>query len=128
MCKASLWATHHEIAKTGQTYGIGISGHNLPALHPQGKTATECIACVPDRTVLTLTNVPAALQAKYGIGATTTVMFVDTGDNQHDMLDIGGKKIVLGEFANCGISAYVGVKASIVPDEAEPVRQLVTAR
>lgn len=132
MCKASLWSKHHEMAKQGQTYGIGISDHGLPALHPTGKKATDCIACVPNRTILTLANIPSAIQTKYGLGDTATVAFVDTGDNKHDMLDIGGKKVMLTEFANRGISALVGAMVSVSEGAglgapaSTPARELAT--
>ncbi len=121
MCKASLWAKHHEMAKDGVTYGIGISDHGLPALHPVAVSAKECIACVPDGKVLTLSNVPVGLQKKHGIGPIATVTFVDTGDNAADMLKIAGAKLVpLAQFAGKGIRAYVGVSPDLVIDELEP--------
>ena len=131
MCKASLWAKHHVTAKEGETYGIGVSDHGLPALHPAGQSAKDCIACVPNRTVLTLTNIPVKLQKQFGIGETATVMFVDTGDNQHDMLDIGGRKVLLDDFTDRGISAYVGVKEEVLAEGAglgAPVRQFEHVR
>lgn len=111
MCKASLWAKHHEMARQGETHAIGISEHGLPALHPVGADPKQCITCVPDKTVLTLSNIPPDLQKKFGVGNSAVVAFVDTGDNKHDMLNVSGRQVVLGEFADKGILAYVGVHA-----------------
>jgi hypothetical protein len=123
MCKASLWAVHHTIARVGETHSIGTSSHGLPALHPQGQDPKSCIVCVPDRTVLTLQNIPIELQKRYNVGSSATGMFRDTGDDQHDMLDIAGQRAYLSEFANKGVTAFVGAVAIAGDDGGTVLRK-----
>lgn len=129
MCKASLWSKHHEMARQGETHAIGISDHGLPALHPVDKDPTACITCVPDKTVLTLSNIPPALQKKHHVADTAVVAFVDTGDNKHDMLNVNGKIVPLADFADQGVMAYIGAKDTL--DEgagfSEKTRQTIDA-
>lgn len=90
---------------------MGVSSHNLAAVHPVGTPPAEAIVCVKNGTTLTLSGIPQELQTEHGIGASEMVEFVDTGDNRQDLLRFeDGREISLRTFANTGVSVYVGVK------------------
>lgn len=110
MCKASIYAPKVEPAKEGKTYGIGISQHGLGAFHPLGQTTKECVVCVQDGMIVTLSGIPETLQVKYELEKDEVATFIDTGDNRHDLLDFGdGRRITLFCLANAGVQAGVGV-------------------
>ena len=110
MCKASVVAHHVTNARPGESYQIGISSHGLGAFHPEGKTTEECVACVKNGTMLTFSAIPRALRRQFGLKDIATAKFIDTGDNQHDLLEFeNGQQPYLHDFANHGIVAYVGV-------------------
>lgn len=132
MCKASIVAKHVTDAREGERYQIGISSHGLGALHPEGATTAECVACVKHGATLTLTGIPAELRQKHGIREREIVGFIDTKNNRQDLLEFGGRQIPLLEFANRGIAAYVGVPEVVhlaapmptLPREAVPPERL----
>ena len=127
MCKASLYAQHHTLAKEGETYAIGTSSHGLPAFHEPSVSPTSCIVCVTDGKLVSLGNIPSHLQTKHGIGESATATFVDTGDDRSDMLRLlTGRSVDLREFAGHGVTAYIGLSgvADDLTEVGSEVRQV----
>ena len=112
MCKGSVTAKTVVAAAAGISYGIGTTAHGLGALHPNGVSTSDCVACVKQGGVLMLSLIPATLQQQFGIAASEKVTFIETGGDTHDVLLFeNGKRGLLVDFADEGIIALC-VKAS----------------
>ena len=129
MCKASIYATQFEDAKTGDNLTVSESNHGLGAFHKEGGNVSDCITCVKDGTTMTINGIPLNLQNQHGLGATAIVKFEDAGDNKQDFIVFeNGAKVPLIAFAakqgQPRVRAYVGVaedlSASVADTFEEP--------
>lgn len=118
MCKGSRIAKNTKDAQQNVTYGIGIIGAHaqsatqIGALHALGSTTAECVYCVKTGQKLTLSNIPGALQDKFGLKETAVAEFIES-ERYHtdDQLDFGnGKRTQFRAFANCGVQVFVGLR------------------
>lgn len=113
MCKASIGAERTVDAVHGQTLGIGVSTHGLAAFHAPGVPATNCVVCVKDGTIITLSSIPPKLQLEFDVGERAVAMFIDKGDNKHDAIAFeNGKEVRLYRFLNSGVYVYIGELAA----------------
>jgi hypothetical protein len=107
-------------ASHGPTYGVFSSKDDV---------ATGGLICVPDNTILTLTGIPADLQARYKIASRETAAMVDNDTRQEDSLFFhsNGAVIPLMFFAHKGISVFVGVECQTDQAVADIIANADTA-
>ncbi len=116
MCKGSAAARRWTNATQGQNLEIGMSAHGLASFHEKDTQVNQAVICVLDGTQITLKSIPLDLQKKHGIGAMALARFIDTGDDKQDFVQFAnGIKAPLSDFADKGITAYVGVLDDVAP-------------
>jgi len=117
MCKYSALTKKTVDARPGQTLEIGtvdssdVGGQRkFGMFHEKGTPATACAVCVKDKTIITLTNIPADVQAEHRIGSQEVATLIDRNDRVQDMMFFHSTQIEepLLAFADRGIQAYVG--------------------
>ena len=119
MCGASKAVKKAVDATQNTEYAIGqvkVDGHErasvLGALHAVGAKAADCIYCVNDGQLLTISHSPQDLQKKFGLDGSAVATFRESAVfYRNDVLDFGnGKRVQLRAFADRGVLAYTGVK------------------
>jgi hypothetical protein len=120
MCGASKLAANAEDAKDGTTLAIGKVGIDngigkvgeVGGFHRPNEPIAACVICVKSGTKLTIQNINARLRDRFGLDTTAVAEFVETPEwHREDQLVFENGRIVpLADFANQGVTAFVGIK------------------
>lgn len=133
MCGASKIALKSADADEGTTLAIGRVGIDnglgnvgeVGGFHLPGESIEACVMCVKDGTRLTIENIGAGLQDKFGIGSSAVVQFVEREWHEGDAVTLeNGKTVSLIEFADSGAVAFVGIRAAKAEADVDPVTRV----
>jgi len=125
MCGASKLAKDWDDAEQGATLGIASVGIDngkgkkidvVGGFHRPGEAIANCVMCVQDGTKLTISNIGANLQAKFGIDAMAVAEFIERDWHEGDALGFeNGHVVPLLAFADNNVTAFVGIKQATEP-------------
>lgn len=131
MCGGSRHAKKTVVAAQGASFAIGtIKTHGeepvkVGALHTEGETALQCTHCIQTGQILTLSNIPFALQQKYDIGVSAKCMFTENNWSLDDLVSFdNGRTAEFAEFADQGVTAYTG---ELVHDTKQTVDGIIAS-
>lgn len=139
MCKGSTWVLHKSAAEFGESYCVSNGGDgsvvvavlHLPEFgHREKDARIVCAACIEVPTAVEVTNVPIAIQEKYGIGPTLRGIFVP-GGNMHDEVDFiqaaNGAEVLFNDLIDQDVRLELRTMSSVAHASETLERELVPA-